>query len=119
MVLPQAMTKRVTVILPAFPPFVQYMGYVIVFASFFSYLGIVTGAVGIISKNREVVPPNRNVFNTSASSIPTRLTLMCEPQFMHAPVNGRPRLQERPFKIGLMVLLSMVVRHGSRLIPWT
>ena len=37
---------------------------------------------------------------------------------MHSPMDGRPRLQERPLQIGFMVLLSVVVRHGSRLIPW-
>src|SRR2546429_5443855 len=46
------------------------------------------------------------------------LALIYEPQLMHSPMDSRPRLQERPFQIGLMVLLSMVVRHGPRLISW-
>src|SRR5260370_17317161 len=43
--------------------------------------------------------------------------LLCQPQLMHSSMDGRLRLQERPFQIGLMVLLSVVVRHGPRLIP--
>lgn len=37
---------------------------------------------------------------------------------MHAPMDGRLCLQEGPFQIGLMVRLSMMVRHRSRLSPW-
>src|SRR5260370_2766473 len=44
--------------------------------------------------------------------------LLCQPQLMHSSMDGRLRLQERPFQIGLMVLLSVVMRHGTRLIPW-
>src|SRR5258706_12346300 len=43
--------------------------------------------------------------------------LLCQPQLMHSSMDGRLRLQERPFQIGLMVFLSVVVRHSPRLIP--
>ena len=37
---------------------------------------------------------------------------------MDALMDGRPRFQERSLQIDLMVLLSVVVRHGPRSIPW-
>lgn len=37
---------------------------------------------------------------------------------MHPPVDGRLRLQEGPFQISPMVLLSVVVGYRPRLIPW-
>jgi hypothetical protein len=46
------------------------------------------------------------------------LALLCDPQLVHTLMNGRSRLQEGPFQIGLMVLLSVVVRHSPWLIPW-
>src|SRR2546421_11830381 len=58
------------------------------------------------------------VSTACVSLFPARLTLLCKPQLVHAPLDGRPRLQERSFQIGLMVLLSVVVRHRPRSIPW-
>ncbi len=37
---------------------------------------------------------------------------------VHAPVDNRPRLQEGSFQIRLVILLSVVVRHRPRSIPW-
>ena len=48
---------------------------------------------------------------------PARLFLLCEPQLVHPPVDGRPSLQERSFQIGFMVLLSVVVGYIRELSP--
>jgi len=52
------------------------------------------------------------------SLFPNSLALLCEPQLVHPAMDGRPRLQEGSFQIGLVVLLSVVVRHCPRSIPW-
>ena len=44
-------------------------------------------------------------------------SLLYEPQLVHSPVDGRLRLEEGAFQIGLMVLLAVVVGYRPWLSP--
>ena len=41
-----------------------------------------------------------------------QVSLLCEPQVVHASMDGRPRLQEGSFQVSLVIRLSVVVRDG-------
>jgi len=55
---------------------------------------------------------------SQADFFSSSLVLFCEPQLVHALLDGLPSLKERSFQISLMVLLSVVVGYGPRLVPW-